>query len=169
MIDQPSSWFEREWVLGWAGLALTVIGAIIAAILNRKSTRLEREKLKLEISSLKNDPEVIADRREIYERLRVLLRSIANAADVSYGDIGELHSIIHDASFRFPDDLLDGLRSFLRDVLRLHSTNKNVSLSIEQGGAPRHSEYCEQNASALERVLMYGDDLIETFKAHVSR
>ena len=147
MIDQPSSWFEREWVLGWAGLALTVIGAIIAAILNRKSTRLEREKLKLEISSLKNDPEVIADRREIYERLRVLLRSIANAADVS----------------------LDGLRSFLRDVLRLHSTNKNVSLSIEQGGAPRHSEYCEQNASALERVLMYGDDLIETFKAHVSR
>jgi hypothetical protein len=35
MIEEPTSWFEKEWVLGWCGLVITTFFGAIAFLLSQ--------------------------------------------------------------------------------------------------------------------------------------
>jgi hypothetical protein len=169
MIEEAKSWFEEEWVLGWCGLAISVIGGVVVFLRSRESSRLEVQKLELEIANLRNDPSVVAERREIYDRLSAALSRITGNADADYDDISELHEVVHDASFRFPDEIVAGMKATTRSAIQLHSTNAQLNWSVAQGGAANHSELSERNDAALTQVAAYSTNLVDTFKPHVSR
>src|SRR6266545_3257995 len=121
-------WFEESWgyiVLG-AGFVTTALGwlrSAYAAERDRQALRnaeLERQKLALEVGKLKNDPQVVTDRRAIYERLRLIVGEITRDAAVTRQHIYDLHEVRHDAEFRFPPDVVKSIRDFLHAAVGLH-------------------------------------------------
>jgi hypothetical protein len=104
------NWFQQSWALivSWAATLAAIIvaiRAIYAAERDRKALEqvdLEREKLTLEVKRLRNSPELVADRRAVYERLRKVLAEIIGPGAVTLDQVSALHEISHDTEFRYP-------------------------------------------------------------------
>ncbi len=177
MVESAVSWVVEAWpyALGW----LAFLGALIIAIKNTysaerdrqalKSSELEREKLSLEVQRLKNDPEIVADRRSIYESLRGLLGEVFREAATTRGHISKLHHIRHDAVFRFPDEIVTALDGLISDLVDLHISGEKMRAYHD--GHKTEAEYhqaSDENNQALRRVIAFNEGLVDMFKPHLS-
>jgi hypothetical protein len=170
------AWLERAWpyLVPWLAFLATLTLALrngYAAERDRRALAqagLEKEKLELEIARLRNSPEVVSDRRAIYDRLRRLVREITNPADVTIAQIAELHEIRHECEFRYPPEVVAGVAQFIRDAVELHTTNEIM----------RHGQYrevpseewgrlTERHHRALLAVVAFEENLVEMFRAHL--
>jgi len=157
--------FLREsWVIGWLGFVISAVTAI--KVLRR--SKLEKEKLELEVKQLRNSPEVVGDRRKIYERLRGVLRDITRDASATLEQIKELHSIRHDSEFRFPDKITEGLRVLIGQVVELHVGRQVADAMRNRVSEAEWHDIVEKEHGALTAVLQYEEQLVGTFKPHLS-
>jgi hypothetical protein len=155
---------RENWVIGWLGLLVSAITAI--TVLWR--AKLEKEKLALEVKLLRNSPEVVADRRKIYERLRDVLQEITQDASVSKEQIEDLHSISHDSALRFPVEITEGVKVLIKQVVELYGYQK--AMDAMRGRVPdtEWHDIVEKEHRAIMAVALYKQQMLETFKPHLS-
>lgn len=110
---------------------------------------LERQKLELEVARLRNSPEVVADRRAIYDRLRATLQAITREAAVQVPQLNEVHQIRHDSEFRFPTEIVDALGELTNDCVTLYVTNKGLARGPSRQPTAVWDSLAEDNAAAL--------------------
>jgi hypothetical protein len=157
--------FLREkWVIGWLGCVISTVTAI--QVLRR--AKLEKVKLELEVKQLRNSPEDVADRREIYERLRGVLRDITRDASATLEQIAELHSIRLDSAFRFPDEIAEGLRVLIGHVVGLNVDRKVTDAKRNRVSDAEWRDIVEREHGALTAVAQYEEQLVGTFKPYLS-
>ena len=157
--------FLREsWVIGWLGFVVSAVTAIPSL----RRAKLEKEKLELEVKQLRNRPEVVGDRHEIYERLRGVLRDITRDASARPEQIGELHSICHDSAFRFTDEITEGLRVLIGQVVELYVGRQVVDAKRNRVSEAAWHDIVEKEHGALTAIVQYEEQLVGTFKPHLS-
>ena len=127
------------------------------------------EKLEKEVKQPRNSPEVVGDRRKIYEHLRSVLRDITIDARATRKQIEKLKSIHHDSAFRFPDEITEGLRVLIGHVVQLYSMGRQVRDPMRNRvSEAKWHDIVEKENGALTAVVQYEEQLIETFKPHLS-
>lgn len=192
------SWLQGAWVgiIGWVGFVLALAKAIQATYAAERdraalasvdaeakklaleiqqledslsSADLQREKLALEVHQLKNTPEVVQDRKAIYERLRVLLGEIFETAAPTYEQVGRMYQIQHDSEFAFPREIADRLKQLNKSVFEVYWSHRLLNeLQLGMSDAQRQIVVADNHA-ALNEVLAFQRDIVETFRAHLSR
>jgi len=175
-MDGALELLRQSWGLAWFGFvasSATVIRNLYAAERDRQALRqldLEKQKLELEVTRLRNDPAVVADRRVLYERLRDLLLRVLTDCRPTVEEIAILHGIRHDSEFRFPSDIPSGLETLIRNFVALYSTRERMEWMQSRLGAPdaEWSELVARNSDALQAVSHYQENMIATFKPHIT-
>jgi hypothetical protein len=169
-------WLSQSWgylVAGGAVVAsvITVIATTLAAERDRqalKSTKLEYEKLELEVARLRNSPEAVSDRRAIYNRLRQIVGELTGEAKVLPTHIPGLHEIWHDASFRFPEPVLTAIRDLIAVVAKFHVAGR----ILERGpGRMSDSEWAaavDEDHQALNGIVAFERSMIALFQPYLS-
>jgi len=146
---------------------------IYAAQRDRKlleRTEIEKEKLELEVESLRNSPEVVKDRRDIYESLRAVLGEMIASGNATNEQIARIHQIRHDATFRYPGDIVTAIDKLLRNAVDLHMTR----MMMKSPGATTSSNdeewraLVQQDHDAWDAIGSYVEAMTETFKPHLS-
>jgi hypothetical protein len=168
-------WLHESWPLVVAGataLAGIIFGlqATYAAERDRQALKLaglEREKLALEVARLRNDPAVVAERRAIYDRLRLLVNQITANANATLDHVSSIHSIRHDAEYRFSPEIVASIKDLIPHVVMLHITRelRSDTWSHDPGNAARIFAH---NESSLAAILSYEETLIERFRPALS-
>jgi hypothetical protein len=127
------------------------------------------EKFEVEVKQPRNNPEVVSDRRKIYERLRGVLRDITGDARATREQIAELNSILHDSEFCFPDQITEGLRVLKDHVVQLYSLGRHIvdPMRNEVSEAKWHDIVKKEDA-AIKAVVQYEKQLVETYKPHLT-
>jgi hypothetical protein len=157
--------FLREsWVIGWLGFLVSGV-ALIPALWRAK---LEKEKLELEIRQLRNSPEIVGDRRAIYERLREVVHAITRDANATIKHVQELHSICHDGAFRFSEEILEGLELLIGHVVALHVGRQVMDGSRSRVTGVEWNDIVEKQHAALTAIAEYEKRLVEIFKPYLS-
>jgi hypothetical protein len=133
------------------------------------SADLQREKLALEVHLLKNSPEVIGDRRAIYDRLRVLLGEILETAAPTREQVQRMYHIQHDSEFAFPRELAQRLAKLNKSVFELHWTNRVIGNEPIGMSEPQRQIVIAENHAALNEVVAFQNDMVETFREHLNR
>ncbi|SRR6266566_3690523 len=169
-------WLKESW--GYLFLILALIGAgfkllqtSLGAERDRqalKDVELDREKLKLEIARLKNDPAVVADRRAIYERLRLIVALITRDAKVNSQNIYDLHEVIHDAEFRFPPDVVESIRGFLHAAVGLHVSGARLEGGPGGMSTAQWEKQVQINTDVLTKIAGFEQGMVTLFKPHLS-
>jgi len=160
-------------VLG-AGFVTTALGwlrAAYAAERDRqalKNAQLEREKLALEVGRLRNDPQVVDDRRAIYERLRLIVAEITRDAAVTNKHIYELHEVRHDAEFRFPPDVASSIMDFLHAAVGLHVTGAVIKAGPGRWSTEEWQNHIQTDHDALMAIVAFEQKMVDIFRPHLS-
>ncbi len=168
---QVADWIKLSlpWLIPWLLFMAALIAAIrnlIAAERGRRDLQqvsLEKEKLELEVARLRRDPELIADRRAIYERLRAVMFGIIGPADVTRDQIGELHDIRHASLFRFPKEVPREIEELISAAITIH-VNKEV-MEHQRNRVPdaEWKELVDKETSALKTISSYLESMAERF------
>ena len=169
-------WMKESWayITSWAATLVAVLYAVrttYAAERDRqalKDVELEREKLKLEIARLKNDPAVVADRRAIYDRLRLIVALITRDAKVNSQNIYDLHEVIHDAQFRFPSGVIDSITGFLHAAVELHVSGARLEGGPSGVSTAQWQKQVQLNTDALTKIAAFEHGMVTLFKPHLS-
>lgn len=174
-LDQMLDWLSKSWsyVASWL-ITVAALGAALknwyAAELTRREldrAGLEKQKLELEVQRLRNSPEVVADRRAIYERLRKLVGEVLGPLDATLDHIRELHNIRHDCEFRFPDEIVDAVGRLIGAVVDLHVT-RDVMREIRGQGDSDWAATLERNHQAVDAVTSFAEGMVQLFKPYLS-
>ena len=169
-------WLNESWgyvALG-AGFVTTALGWLrqaYAAERDRQALRnveLERQKLGLEVGRLKNDPQVVADRRAIYERLRIIVGEITRDAAVTVKHIYDLHEVRHDAEFRFQPDVLNSIKDFLHAAVGLHVSGAVLAAGPGSAGTEDWKRRVQDNHDCLMKIAAFEHNMVGIFRPHLS-
>jgi hypothetical protein len=156
---------------GWVGTALKWRQAWYSARRDRlalKNAELEREKLTLEVGRLRNDPQVVADRRAIYERLRLIVAEITRDAAVTNKHIYDLHEVRHDAEFRFPPDVVGSIKEFLHAAVGLHVTGAVLKAGPGRWSTEEWQKHVQANHDALMTIAAFEQQMVSIFRPYLS-
>jgi len=131
-----------------------------------KQVELKREKLALEVEHLKNRPEIVKERRAIYDRLESAVREITRAGKVSTDQINVLHRVRLDAEFRFPADVVERIVSLIHAAVDFDVTNRVLEYSgiLTPEGRKKQVEI---NREAATAILKFETDLVDIFRPHL--
>jgi len=192
------NWIESAWVgvAGWVGFAFALAKAIQATYAAERdraalasvdaerkklaleikqledslsSTGLQREKLALEVHQLRNTPEAVQDRKAIYERLRVVLGEIFETAAPTYEQVGRMYQLQHDSEFAFPREIADRLKQLNKSTFELYWSHRLLQeRQLGMSDAQRQIVVADNHA-ALNEVVAFQRDMVETFRAHLTR
>jgi hypothetical protein len=169
-------WLKASWayiVFGavCVGAVIKSVRAAYAAERDRaalKNSELEREKLTLEVARLRNSPEVVADRRVIYDRLRLLISEITRDADATIVHIRNLHEVAHDSEFRFPPEVVERIRTLIESAIELHVSNLRYQRGLRALSAEDLGRLGDENANALKDIVDFEGGLVPLFRPHLS-
>jgi hypothetical protein len=134
-----------------------------------ESADLQREKLALEVQLLKNSPEVVADRRAIYDRLRELIVRILETAAPTLEQVRAMYAVVHDSEFAFPRELSSKLVVLNRAVFELYWSNKMLTQPPRGTSEPQRQLFIADNHGALNDVIAFQTDMVETFRPYLNR
>ena len=170
-----TDWFAQSWsyIVPWAACLAAVIIAVrsaYAAERDRTALRdanLQREKLLLEIERLRNSPEVVAERRAIYDRLRGALGAIIGAGDVSTTQVGLIYEVLHDSRFRFPPEITDFIATVAESVMALYRTGRSLEYR-SPSNSEKWTAVAKENSDAMQRILTFQTGLAERFRPYLS-
>jgi hypothetical protein len=167
-------WFKESWgylvlILGLVVTGFKLIQTTYAAQRDRQAlanSELEREKLALEVEHLKNRPEIVKERRAIYDRLDSTVREITRDAKVSMDQINALHRVRLDAEFRFPADVVERIVSLIHATVDFDVTNRVLEYSgiLTPEGRKKQVEI---NHVAATAILKFETDLVDIFRPHL--
>ena len=167
-------WFKASWAL--VGVILALIGTLVALIQKTlsaerdrqalKNVGLERQKLVLEVEQLKNRPEVVKDRREIYDRLRRTVREITRDGKVSIEQVSALHDVRHDAEYRFPADIVERILTLIHAVVNFDVTNRVLEYSTVLTAEGRKKQV-DINHEAATAILKFETEMVDIFRPHL--
>jgi hypothetical protein len=130
---------------------------------------IQREKLSLEIELLRNSPEVIAERRAIYDRLRALLGQLLEEGSASYEQVKAMYAIWHDSEFAFPRDVANRLTVLNKAVFELYWSYRMLT-QPPPGTTEGHRQIAiADNHAALNDVVAFQTDLVTIFRPHLNR
>ena len=132
-----------------------------------KNVDLERQKLTLEVSRLANSPEVVAERRVLYDCLRALVREFVRDARVEPEQIFALHEIRHDCIFRFPDAVDEALHALIGHCVRFYTTSRALNESQLHRSQDDRADIVHRNADALKAILDFEVGLPQRFKEYL--
>ncbi len=157
-------WAKESWALisSWA--------TAYSAERDRRALQqaaLEREKLKLEVARLKNDPTIVSDRRAIYDRLRRMVGEITRDAKVSIKQIYDLHEVIHDAEFRFTGDVVDSVKGFLHAAVELQVAGARLEDGPKSMTKEQWERQVQADHDALSKVAAFEQDMVGIFRPHL--
>lgn len=169
-------WLKESWpyLVSWGGFvaaSIVAIRGLYAAERDRQALRqagLEREKLALEIARLRNSPEIVAERRAIYDRLRGVVSAITRDAAVSIDQIGTLHEIRHDAECRFSRDIVDSMRVLINAVVALHVAGEALRRGPNQMSADNWERQVARDHDALVKISQFESSMVDLFRPHLS-
>lgn len=191
-------WTSQAWVgiSGWllfVAAAVKVVQATFAAERDRKalaaaaaerekldleirqlkysleSAELQREKLSLEIQLLRNSPELVADRRVIYDRLRATIGEISRDGAATLEQVRAMHAIRHDSEFVFPRELADRLLSLANCTFELYWSHRLLSQPPPGITESHRQAAIEDDDRALKAVVAFEKDLVATFRPYLIR
>ena len=168
--------YEKSWALflaffGFVTMACTAVASAYAAERDRRALRdaePQREKLLLEIARLRNTPEVVADRREIYQRLREVVGAIVAAGSASIEQIRALHGIRHDAEFRYPREVVDGIGALTESAISLHFLARSMQRLRPSVPNGEWESLVTEESNALLDVVRYQTELVAMFRPHLT-
>jgi hypothetical protein len=129
---------------------------------------LQREKLALEVHQLRNAPEVVRDRRGVYDRLRALLIELVESAAPTYEQVGRMYQIQHDSEFAFPRDVADRLKQLNESVFELYWTDRVMREPPFGWGDGQRQTTVANNHAALNQVVAFQQDMVAIFRAHLN-
>ena len=169
-------WFKESWgyyvlILGLVVTGFKLIQTTYAAQRDRQAlanSELEREKLKLEVRKLRNDPNVVEERRAIYERLRFIVAQITRDAAVTRKHINDLHDVRHDAEFRFPPEVVKAIKDFLHAAVGLHVTGAILSAGPGRAGTEEWQKHVQDNSDSLMKIAAFEQQMVSIFRPHLS-
>jgi len=169
-------WLKETWgylVLGGGFLATSIVAirAVYAAERDRKAlqlARLEREKLELEVARLRNSPEVVADRRAIYEKLRKVLNEIIREAYVGMAELATLHEIKHESEYRYPPEIVAKIGELIESAVMLFWSKKELQRGPHQVGAEQWPNLVNSNSNALLEIVGFRERMIDLFRPHLT-
>lgn len=175
-MDEIVAWVQRSWgyIVPWILFLGTATGWIrnaIAAEKDRRALRnseLEREKLELEVKRLRNSPEVLADRRAIYDRLWRVVEQLTATGDPTKDQILELRDIRHAAEFRFPAEIVEGIRGLIVRADDLQAAKRYMRLGHESIGEEGWKKLAHDEDDAFRAIDDYRCRLLEIFRPHLS-
>jgi hypothetical protein len=168
-------WLKQSWgylVLGGGLLATAIVAvrAVYAAERDRKAlevAHLEREKLELEVARLRNSPEVVADRRAIYDKLRQLVHEIIRDASVDISELAALHELKHESEYRYPTEVVAAMGTLIQSAVMLLWSNKELQLGPHQVGAAEWPNVVKSNSDALLDVLAFEQSMVDRFRPYL--
>lgn len=168
-------WWRES--LGYIVLGGGFLGAAIIAIRNTyaaerdrqalKQSSLEREKLVLEIARLRNSPEIVGDRRAIYDKLRDLLGEVMGSAAADLSHVSTLHQIAHDSEYRYPPQIVAAIRSLIKPLVSLHISGERLKGGNQVNDAARRKLF-DDNHNALMEIGAFQKGMIDLFRSHIS-
>lgn len=169
-------WLKESWgylvlILGLVAAAFKLLQTTYAAERDRRAlanSELERDKLALEVRRLRNDPQVVADRRAIYERLRLIVAEITRDAAVTRKHIYDLHEVRHDAEFRFPPDAVNAIKNFLHAAVGLHVSGAVLAAGLGRAGTEDWEKHVKDNHEALMEIAAFEQNMVAIFRPHLS-
>jgi cell division protein FtsL len=169
-------WLEQSWgylvlIAALVGTAFKLLQTTYAAERDRqglKNSQLEREKLQLEVGRLRNDPQVVADRRKIYERLRLIVGEITRDAAVTRKHIHDLHEVRHDAEFRFPADVVNSIRDLLHAAVGLHVSGAVLAAGPGRAGTEDWEKHVKDNHDSLMAIAAFEKNMVAIFRPDLS-
>jgi plasmid stabilization system protein ParE len=169
-------WLKETWAYLVVGGG--ILAAVVLTIRNTygaerdrqalKQASLEADKLRLEIARLRNTPEIVAERRAIYERLRTLLRALTGTTIASLAQVSDIHDIRHDAEYRFPPDVAASIKALIADVVTLHVAHSMLGNASPSPADQQRYSMANLREESLKRLLDYESRLIETFRPYLS-
>lgn len=169
-------WWRESW--GYVLLGGGFLGAVIIAIRNTyaaerdrqalRQSSLEREKLVLEIARLRNSPEIVHERRAIYDKLREVLGEVMRSAVVELPHIGSLHQVAHDSEYRFPPEIVAPIRSLITAAVGLHVSGEFMKRGANRMNDGEWRKLVEDNHNALMELVAFQQGMIELFRPHLS-
>ena len=165
------SWGYLVLAVGWLGTALKLRQTWYSASRDRealKNAELEREKLALEVRRLRNDPQVVEDRRAVYERLRRIVSEITRDGAVTNQHIYDLHEGRHDAEFRFPSDVVDAIKGFIHAAVGLHVTGAVIKAGPGRWSNEEWQKYVQDDHDAATAILAFEQRMVDIFRLHLS-
>lgn len=168
-------WIQRSWplLLPWLLFVFALAAALRNAFAAEKDRRalkradMEQAKLRLEIARLRNDPELVADRRAIYGKLRGVLAEIVREAKVMQEQVSDLHEIRHDSIFRFPEEVPEEIRGLIHAAVRVHIDEKKMQNPGDHT-AQEWKELVDRESSAFQGLVSYHSAKPERYKPLLS-
>ena len=169
-------WLTESWgyvVLGGGFLAAVIVAvrATYAAERDRRALQLadlEREKLVLEVARLRNSPEVVADRRAIYEKLRTVLNEIIREGSVVRTELTTLHELKHESEYRYPPEIVAEIGELIGFAVMLLWSKKELERGPHQVGADQWPNLVNSNSNALLEILGFRERMIDLFRPHLT-
>lgn len=170
-MDLKESW---GYLAPW-GVALAAIIAAVrqtyAAERDRealKNANLEREKLALEVNRLRNSPEAVKDRRELYDKLRQQVQAITGSASAEASQIIALQELKHDSAYRFPSEVITALEQLIESVGTLCWTGHQLRKGSEGTTYERREKTIKTNSDALMQVVRFEQSMVDLFKPYLT-
>lgn len=170
------NWLVKSWsyLVSWGGFlgaAIVAIRAVYAAERDRRAlnnSELEREKLSLEVARLRNSPEVVADRRVIYDKLREVLFAIVQTGTVELDQIKSLHAIRHDSEFRFPPPIVESVRGLINFAVEMHISWQTLQRGAHQVSNEVWQTTVNKNSIALLGIVEFQQGMADRFRPFLS-
>jgi len=169
-------WDKESWgylvlVLGLVAAGFRLLQTTYAAERDRRAlanSELERDKLALEVRRLRNDPQIVADRRAIYERLRLIVGEITRDAAVTRKHIYDLHEVRHDAEFRFSSDVLNPIRDLIHAAVGLHVSGAVLAAGPGRAGTHDWEKHVKDNHDSLTAIAAFESNMVAIFRSDLS-
>jgi len=169
-----------DWKQSWTYLASwgVTLGAIIVAMRQTfaaerdrealKNVNLEREKLELEVNRLRNSPEAVKDRRELYDKLRQLVQIIGRRGSTSYEEISALQELKHDSAYRFPAHIADSIQNLIEEAGTLLWSGDNMQRGREMVSYEEWEKLVKTNSNAKLEVVEFEHAMVDLFKPYLT-
>jgi hypothetical protein len=168
-------WLKESWgylVLGGGLLATAIVAvrAVYGAERDRKALQvahLEREKLELEVARLRNSPDVVKERRAIYDKLRQVVHEIMREASVDMVQLAALHELRHDSEYRYPPEIVTAIGKLIVSAVTLHWSDKQIRRGPEQMGANNWEMTVKSNSTALLDIVAFNESNVDRFRPYL--
>jgi glutamate synthase domain-containing protein 2 len=168
-------WLRQSW--GYLVLAILFIGALFKAIQATfaserdrqalKNANLEREKLDLEVNRLRNSPEAVKDRREVYDKLRQQVQAITTRRTADISQIKALQQLKHDATYRFPHEVVEAIEEVIQSAGVICWSAHSLQPRQQMENYEKWEEVIKTNSDANLDIVRFETTMVDLFKPYL--
>ncbi len=155
-------WVVNHWVQ---------VSAFVALIWKIQHDRLEKQKLRLEIVRLRNSPEIIAERRALYDQMRCTFNRTCQEGALNDEQVSLLNAVIHDSELCFPADVCNELKALRPSLISLNVYGQSMEEMRSMPNLsrdPRWLDAVKEIRNAKSQIWAFQGRMLELFRPHLT-